>query len=553
MSISYPNTHGSDYNGTDADGDGIGDTPYQIDEDRDKYPLMFEPTLIDLDLTREEAIERLMAEVIQSSPNADMLVAYGLQHPLPASDLLQSLLPADITSSTALIGPPYTHGEAWFFWIDDLPLAAFAHPTRFILIDLATGAVEVKPEEWWPVVNGEPYWNTTEIREDNADIVYQGAQAYANPVAPNLSAQHVTNLYVLQAKKSEEHKFAILVRDSPEKRFSNSIEAMKKQLIEDGFSEKNIIVVESYFSAATKQTMLNAFVCMVTRINKYMKTPIAKDPEFLFYYVGHSNKLNGMVFGKKGQKAETMNYGIRGTLIKPDGTVVTDTLAGNLLSIPSKDITVIIDSCKSGTAIEAISNVGLKGQILTATNDDRLALGWRFCRMDYTSYLLDGRKKHGSFWLGHDHAVYKGKHYWWYKDPEPQKKKLEGKFHSNVIVEGKVTDKESGKAISRATIKIKGTRVQGTEEKTCTTTTDKDGKYRIKLPWWGTFNFKVEAEGYKLSEYKMELDGAALIDFELAPEEKSLTLTATPTPTHISKEVPGNDYAPNIVLLTVKC
>jgi hypothetical protein len=266
------------------------------------------------------------------------------------------------------------------------------------------------------------------------------------------------------------------------------------------------------------------------------KIPRAKDPEFLFYYVGHGNKLNGMVFGKKGQKAEIMNYGTRGPLIKPDdGTVITDTLAGNLLSIPSKDITVIIDSCKSGTAIEALSNVGLKGQILTATNEDGLALGWRFCRMDYTSYLLDGRKKHGSFWLGHDHAVYKGKHYWWYKDPEPQKKKLEGKFHRNVIVEGRVTDKESGKAISRATIKIKGTRVQGTEEKTCTTTTDKDGKYRIELPWWGTFNFKVEALGYEPSECKMGMDGGASLDFKLPPKEKP----STPTPTPISTEMPG--------------
>jgi len=36
------------YKGSDADGDGIGDTPYSIDGDKDNYPLMerFENYLI---------------------------------------------------------------------------------------------------------------------------------------------------------------------------------------------------------------------------------------------------------------------------------------------------------------------------------------------------------------------------------------------------------------------------------------------------------------------------------------------------------------------------
>ena len=36
----YLGNYWSDYTGSDADGDGIGDTPYSIDEDRDNYPLM---------------------------------------------------------------------------------------------------------------------------------------------------------------------------------------------------------------------------------------------------------------------------------------------------------------------------------------------------------------------------------------------------------------------------------------------------------------------------------------------------------------------------------
>ena len=50
----YLGNYWDDYTGTDADGDGIGDTPYSIDFDKDNYPLMeswenyFKPPTIEL-------------------------------------------------------------------------------------------------------------------------------------------------------------------------------------------------------------------------------------------------------------------------------------------------------------------------------------------------------------------------------------------------------------------------------------------------------------------------------------------------------------------------
>ena len=507
--------------------------------------------------TRQSAIERLRVEVIQPSPNADMLVAYGLQQHLSADAVLQSLLPADDQSSTAPIGQPYSHGDAWFFWVDDQPQAAFAHDTRFVLIDRTTGAIEVTHEEWWPVINGEPYWNAMEIREDSPDIVYQGVYAYENPEGPQASvgfgaeestqllyadkflkpaisnSMNITFANLLASnpnKNKSKNKYAILVCGSAENAFNESIKAMENQLRKDGFSSAKIIKVESP-SLIREKDVIKAFDDIVKKI----ETDKTKNPEFLFYYVGHGNMTNGMVFDVKKKYqvgtqderiakglADTMNYG-GSMVIKGDGSTVTSHLAGNLMRIPSKNITVIIDSCKCGTAIKALSGVGLKGIILTATDDNGEMLYWYLGRTDYTAYLLDGvkkrekQKKDASFWWGHNHAAYKTKRYWFYKDPKPQKEELKGEYRMNIIVQGIVIDKHSKKPIQGATIIITGVRVPATQKKTLPPyITDRSGKYNKKLPWWGIFTFKVSAQGYKASQRTLGMDSSALsYDFEL--------------------------------------
>lgn len=61
---------------------------------------------------------------------------------------------------------------SWLGWIDDHPQAFFAHPTRFLLIDAATGRADVIDARWWPVLDGESLWMSDAERRDLGQIVY---------------------------------------------------------------------------------------------------------------------------------------------------------------------------------------------------------------------------------------------------------------------------------------------------------------------------------------------------------------------------------------------
>ena len=61
--------------------------------------------------------------------------------------------------STFFPTTPFTTTKLmWLFWVDENPLALFAHPTRFVLLDASdsapdlTNKARVTREDWWPVV-----------------------------------------------------------------------------------------------------------------------------------------------------------------------------------------------------------------------------------------------------------------------------------------------------------------------------------------------------------------------------------------------------------------
>lgn len=50
----------------------------------------------------------------------------------------------------------------WFFWIDEYSCAKFAHPCQFIFVGIHTDSITIHHEVWWPVLNGESVWTSSE-------------------------------------------------------------------------------------------------------------------------------------------------------------------------------------------------------------------------------------------------------------------------------------------------------------------------------------------------------------------------------------------------------
>jgi hypothetical protein len=108
-------------------------------------------------LSLEEATNLVLDEVVKPDELDHHMIVFSWQEPLAAEDVLHPYqLPGEEAEQIPI------KGESWFFWIDDVPVAYYSHPVRYVLVDRATGKVTVHDEDWWPVLNGQGLWITKE-------------------------------------------------------------------------------------------------------------------------------------------------------------------------------------------------------------------------------------------------------------------------------------------------------------------------------------------------------------------------------------------------------
>jgi len=210
---------------------------------------------------------------------------------------------------------PYNYN--WMFFVDDHPLASWAHPCRYIFIDSLTGAYQIVNENQYPEC-----FRYYDCNANNYELVSQ-MYTYTSPITmpPNLNAPDNTtttindNLYAVIIGTQDVVEDPHLFKPN---RFWYNISVKYNTLIEKGYSDENIYVhyYDGYSErngedlnydngdihfdyAASKSLILETFYNLegFEGYNSNNDIPKLGPSDQLFVYVtGHGDATNGSSF-----------------------------------------------------------------------------------------------------------------------------------------------------------------------------------------------------------------------------------------------------------------
>ncbi|MBI1791911.1 MAG: hypothetical protein HYR60_30665 [Acidobacteria bacterium] len=163
--------------------------------------------------------------------------------------------------------PATTERSSWLFWIDDNPLARFEHPTRFVILDAASGSSDFNDftriatltrQGWWPEVilpgADTPVSLLSPLRTNSGLTVSRAARA--RPAAVELARAPFANV-------SPDQTCAIVIYGPSDTAMSIDADDMSK------FFHEKLLIPETNifrgtnlfgFSRPTNGSMLQAFV-----------------------------------------------------------------------------------------------------------------------------------------------------------------------------------------------------------------------------------------------------------------------------------------------------
>lgn len=126
-----------------------------------------------ISVTFEQAAEIVLEQIVEPDALDQEIIVFGWPELIESGDSLGAYRPPAAEGLPAERGLSLSpeHG-IWFFWIDEEPGARFGHPNRFVIVDGASGEVNEVQEQWWPLLNGEGLWVTSEDYWDEANWIF---------------------------------------------------------------------------------------------------------------------------------------------------------------------------------------------------------------------------------------------------------------------------------------------------------------------------------------------------------------------------------------------
>jgi PKD repeat protein len=119
----------------------------------DSLPVTVTVSSLPAGIDKDGAIAILVSKIIKPASEYKLISAFMLSQPLQNGDV--------VTSESGQRYPIDT--DTWFVFIDDEPLAFFAHDSRYVFIDAQTGSYDVNNETWPPQVNNLSMWDTQNL------------------------------------------------------------------------------------------------------------------------------------------------------------------------------------------------------------------------------------------------------------------------------------------------------------------------------------------------------------------------------------------------------
>jgi len=278
-------------------------------------------------LTQQQAIDLVTAQVINSSPYVSTLAAYSYDAPgpLPAgTTVVEFDGPAGVTLAS----------DAWFFWLDYQPSQWFVHPCALVFVDDQTSVVTVIDCQWFPLIDGTGVYDSFAVRMTSPDLFFGNPSPPPAPVGPTAPGRGVA---------TDGTECAVLVAGPADHPASNADLNLMMNALMAGGTAPSVPMANIHKTKGSKQGLCD----VLDGLDGCRK--------LFFHWTGHGGK-GKLYFGDPPDPNETMTY---------------KELRDKLKGTGASNFCVTIEACRSGSGAGTLS--GLPGTGVTSTDEDTCA------------------------------------------------------------------------------------------------------------------------------------------------------------------------------------